>query len=118
MALICRNSTDSLAQADNGADGFRVEVTDMPSTFIDTNGFSFLHSELADQSYCLTSTRTPVKVNKQNDAKKPRCPFAQTSWEHLLNEHATSLRFLSVAATPLGHDESKPLFLRLRKLLL
>ncbi len=118
LTLACWNRADGFTTEDNHKFDSCLGIIEMPSTFVDTNGFCVSSLELTEQSCCFTSARTLVKAHRQSAVKHTKYGFAQVKWGHFASGRATSLCFSSVDTSPWGRDESKPLFLCLRKLIL
>ncbi len=118
MALACWNSADGLAPEDTCEVASYVGDMEPSSTFVDTNGFCIAPSELVCHSCCSASARTVTKVPKQHSAKHSWWSLALFRGSMAVNDHTISLYFKYLEYFSIGQEESKPLFLCLRKLIL
>ncbi len=121
LALVCWNGTAH----DNGLeDDSALEIINLSSNLVvtDTEADAFLSCDAAFTSLynsCFTiPARTPAKVGRQYSSKNTRHGGSLIKAGKSMSEYATSLYLKYITNFSLGPDESKPLFICLRKLIL
>ncbi len=124
LALMCWNGTDSSAHDGSGEDGSAWGIVGWSSSLVvaEAEEDAFLSCETATASLynpCFTApSRTPAKLGRQHTAKQSRHGGSPIKAGRAVSEYVISLYLKSIVNFPPGTDDSKPLFICLRKLLL
>ncbi len=118
LALMCWSWVDGLATEKSHENDFSQEIMSLSSAYVEAEVDFLSSSELTCHSCSTTSARTLVKAHRQHSTKHSKYGFAHFRWGKSASEFATFLYLKSITNFPLGLDESKPLFICLRKLIL
>ncbi len=118
LALMCWNWADGLATEKNHENDSCLEIMGLSSAYVEADVDILSSSELTCHSCSSTSARTLAKAHRQHSTKHSKYGFAQFRWGKSASEFATFLYLKSITNFPPGLDDSKPLFICLRRLLL
>ncbi len=118
LALVCWNRADALVLEKFHETDSRLEIMASVATCVEEDVEFLSPLELTGHSCTSASARTLAKSHRQNTTKHSRHGFALFRWDKFTSELVISLNLNSALRFPLGLDESKPLFICLRKLIL